>query len=377
MPAELPNDSPPKYSADVLRSAQNPRSRADAVVLDSTGSIFLLPADAKPTSKSGMNQSDLPIFHQDWWIRVARGSSYYRDLKIVDGGAILGRLTYILSSNLGLFQAQDPHWSHLGGPVVDERLSRAEQADVVCRLVKNLPRWCSGYFVCNPDRSYADLVRDAFRKAGFAHSAQMTYVRYPNDGAVMGARKGKHNGHIRRAGKRLDCVDISAAEFVRFFATNLKARGKSSYSPLEVVTRLTNEAVRRGQARVIAARSKDSPSDDSSAVLYDAAIVYVWDHSYCYYWMSTYRPPSADRAHPKPHPDAIKFLAMHAMEDAQRMNLIFDADGVTTPGSEHLYRNMFGLREEARRDIFQRTTALERIVKKIGRKSKRWLPSAA
>jgi hypothetical protein len=162
-------------------------------------------------------------------------------------------------------------------------------------------------------------------------------------------------------------VDISATEFVRFYEANLKTKAKTSYAPLKIVTRLTDEAAGRGQARAIAARPRDSSAttNNGGLVLYDAAVVYVWDESRCYYWMSTYRPPSPDNAYPKPHPDAIKFLAMHAMEHAQEMKLIFDADGVTTPGSEHLYRNMFGLRKEVRRDVFQRTTALERFVRNV------------
>ena len=55
------------------------------------------------------------------------------------------------------------------------------------------------------------------------------------------------------------------------------------------------------------------------------------------------------------------------MEDAQAMNLIFDTDGVTTRGSENLYRNMFGLRDEEYRDVFQRATILEKLHQKCRR----------
>jgi hypothetical protein len=379
MLARLPNDQPLESSADPSRGARRPLSETASSVANSAGSMILLPSDGNRASGSDLNRSDLPIFNQDWWITIARGSSDYRELRVVDGDAVLGKLPYVLSRNHGLFQAHDPHWSHLGGPIVDERLSRKEQAEVVQKLLAKFPRWCSGYFVCNPNRSYADLVRDAFQRAGFEHTAQTTYVRYPTDAPVGNLRKGKHNGHIRRASQKLDCVDISATEFVRFYEANLKAKTKTSYAPPEIVIRLTDEAIRRGQARAIAASPKDSSvsAKDSGFALYDAAIVYVWDQSHCYYWISTHRPHSSENSYPKPHPDAIKFLAMHAMQHAQEMKLIFDADGVTTPGSENLYRNMFGLRKEERRDVFQRITALERFLRSVVRKSKRWLPKAA
>ena len=51
----------------------------------------------------------------------------------------------------------------------------------------------------------------------------MTYLRLPSEGDVLNTRKSKHKGHIKRAAKELDCVDVSAREFVQFFETNLKA----------------------------------------------------------------------------------------------------------------------------------------------------------
>lgn len=314
---------------------------------------------------SGIARSDLPIFTQDWWITIARGSSDYREAKVTRGNDILGRLPFVVWRNrLGLICGQDPYWSHLGGPILDPRLDRSEQASVIRSLLDQLPRWWSYCFVCDSTLSYADLVRDAFTGAGFAHSTQLTYVRFPGDGDILDSRKAKHRGHIRRAGKSLQCVEISANEFVQFFAKNLKAKGERSYAPLEILTCLVDEAVRRGRARVIAAK----PIGGSES--FDAAIIYVWDTTRCFYWLSTCRAPFDDHLETRPHPDAVKLLAVKAMEHAQEMGLIFDADGVATPGAENLYRNMFGLRTEEYRDVFRRLSPLERIYQRCRQKFK-------
>ena len=318
--------------------------------------------DYMPEQK--IDQSGLPIYSQDWWINIARGPSKYRELKVVHRGVVVGRLSFVLSrSRLGLLRGQDPHWSHLGGPIVDQRLSRTEQAEVIRSLLQQLPRWASFHFVCNPDLSYADLVRSAFKQSGFDLATQLTYLRLPSEGDVLNTRKSKHRGHIKRAAKELDCVDISAKEFVQFFEANLKASKERTYSPLGTMKLLIEEAVSRGQARAIAARpnSRSQSVDHGRSSPYDAAIVYVWDNHRCYYWLSTHRIASADNSNAKPHPDATKLLVVRAMEDAEAMNLIFDADGVATPGAENFYRNMFGLRMEQRRDVFQRETILERF----------------
>ena len=130
----------------------------------------------------------------------------------------------------------------------------------------------------------------------------------------------------------------------------------------DIVTRLIEEAVTRGQGCALAAKPRLTESGDGvSSALYDAAIVYVWDQTRCYYWMSTHRTGSYADSHPVPHPDAIKLLAMKAMEHAQAMKLTFDVDGVTSTGSQNLYVNMFGLRHAEGRDVFLRTAALERF----------------
>lgn len=320
--------------------------------------------DYMPEQVAGIEQSELPIFCQDWWINIARGSSKYAELKVVHRGVVVGRLPLVLLRNrLGLLRGQDPHWSHLGGPLVDPRMSRTEQAKVIRSLLEQLPRWASFNFVCNPDLSYADLVRSAFKQSGFVHATQMTYLRLPSEGNVLNTRKSKHKGHIKRAAKELDCVDVSAKEFVQFYEANLKASKKRSYSPFDTMTFLIEEAVSRGQARAIAARphSRSQSVDHGRSSPYDAAIVYIWDNDRCYYWLSTHRTASANTSNAKPHPDATKLLAVRAMEDAQAMNLIFDADGVATPGADNFYRNIFGLSKEQHRDVFQRETMLERF----------------
>lgn len=313
----------------------------------------------------GIDQSRLPIYSQDWWINIARGSSKHCEATVVHGDVVVGRLHYALARNrLGLVRGHDPHWSHLGGPIVDDRLSRAEQAEVIGSLLNQLPPWASFEFVCDPNLSYADLVRSAFGRLGFDCATQVTYLRLPSEGEVLNARKNRHKGHIRRAAKQLDCVDICGEDFVKFFEANLKAKRISSNSPLQTMSSLIDGAVARGQGRAIAAKPKSRCQSIDDSGSYDAAIVYVWDNSRCYYWLSTRRIPSANNSNSQPHPDATKLLAVEAMVDAQAKNLVFDSDGVTGAGTENLHRNIFGLRTVESRNVFRRATKIERLYQK-------------
>ena len=312
---------------------------------------------------SGRARCDLSVFHQDWWLDIARTYAGYRELKVVLGNRIVGRLPFVVRRNrLGLTLGQDPYWAHLGGPIIEESMSDPEKAQVLRSLLGQLPRRTSFTFICDPTLSYARLVRSAFFDAGFEHSSQITYVRLPEQADVLSERKRKHRGHIKRAAKSLECVDLTATEFVDFFESNLNARGRRSYAPLKMLPHLIQQAMDRGCGRAVAV--KPSLNDESQAggsfLTYDAAIVYIWDERRCYYWLSTHRIAS-EKEMCKPHPDAVKLLLFTAMEHAQAMNLVFDADGVVTPGADHLYRKILGLKIEERRDVFRRLNALERL----------------
>jgi len=318
---------------------------------------------------------DLSGFHEEWWLDIAKKASDYHELKVNLGGRIVGRLPFVLWRNrLGLSFGQDPYWAHLGGPIVEEELGASEKAKVIRDLVRQLPRRTSFSFVCDPTLSYSDLVRKAFIDGGFEHSAQTTYVRLPEEGDVLSERKRKHRGHIKRAAKSLASVDITAKEFVQFFEANLGAKGKRSYAPLQMLPQLIEQALTRGRGRVIAAlpNSMNPGVGCRSRLPFDAAIVYIWDDRRCYYWLSTHRIAGGDDPLGKPHPDAVKLLLVNAMEHAQAMNLVFDADGVVTPGSDHLYSKILGMKIEERRDVFRRLSTLERIYQQSRLKLMQW-----
>jgi hypothetical protein len=200
-------------------------------------------------------------------------------------------------------------------------------------------------------------------KAGFTHTKQVNYVRRPGTLDVMGGLKSKHRTHIKAAAKRMEIIELSAEDFVNFYESNLETLGRNSYAPLAIVKHLITVGAERKQIRVIAARRRRVQKDSTftSNVPHDAAIACAWDKERYYYWMSTRRRHLSYSQQNPPHPDAIKLLAMNAMHHAQSLGLIFDADGVTTPGSDHLYKQIFGLKEEEARDVFTRSALPPRL----------------
>jgi hypothetical protein len=224
-------------------------------------------------------------------------------------------------------------------------------------------------FTVSAHVSYAPYVREAFKKAGFKHFTQANYLRRPTAGRggdIVDGLSRKRRAHINSAARRLEVTEIDSEEFINFYSANLQTRGSAPYFPLDIARDFIAKGIYRGQVRVIAAQRKMDETESVSHVLYDAAVACAWDEERYYYWLSTRR--HADRGdfhRPRPHPDAIKLLILKAMSHAEQLGLTFDADGVTTPGTLHLYKDILSLHEEETRDVFERITFFAKLFNRI------------
>jgi len=317
----------------------------------------------------------LPVFQQRWWIEIAQGKASYRAAIVRKNGDIVGILPYCVSRNRAfMLLGRAPYWSHLGGPAVSQALSDKEKAEVFCGLIEQLPRTISFQIVCGPEAKDADLIRKAFKDTAFLHTTQATYIETLKDPDIMSRLTPKHQGHIRRARKILNVIGLTAEEFISFYQTNLDEAGKKSHSPLNVARDLVakGQGRRPPQVRVFAARRKKESPEDPDPPL-DAAIACAWDDERYYLWMLTRRRYSTDSPHKKPHGDATKLLIAEAINHAREMRLTFDADGVTTPGTEQLYRDNLRMPHKQYRDVFDRPTTLYQLFQKYRRQFERFV----
>lgn len=305
-----------------------------------------------------LSQYALPVFQQDWWIGIALADREYHESIARRDDRVVGRLPYAIRKNkIGIRRADPFPWTHLSGPSVDAGLSQAEKADVLHQLISQLPGTCCFRFDCPPcDPASAQLLIDAFGKFGFQHRTQTTYTQTPDVPDIYERVSSKRRNQYRKAEDALDITDIDPRHFRDFYEANLIVCGKKSYADLDIAQKLMTEGLKRGQVRLIAARKKNSDGTIPMNAPYDAALACAWDNRRYYYWMATRRRHVEGGSHKEPHEDAQKILAFTAIRDAKRRNLVFDADGVSTDGTEHLYKAIFRLPAEEKRHIFARDT---------------------
>jgi hypothetical protein len=306
-------------------------------------------------------REDLAVFQQPWWLEIAKRGEDYHEMQVRHGGAVVGSLGFVVVTNqVGNRLGFPPVWAHLGGPILDPGLGRGVRADVLRRLVAQLPSNISFKFVCNPIARDADLIRQAFRGAGFEHHAETTYVQRCSDRDIMSRLSAKRRGQLKRADRDLDVLQIDADEFIEFYGSNLREAGKSSYASL----RNARDLIVKGQegsapqVRVLAARRKVEGSP------LDAAIACAWDDSRYYLWLLTRR-HHADANGRKPHGDAVKLLILRATRHARSLNLTFDVDGATTEGARNLYDDILRFPLVESRDVFIRDTRMYRLYKRL------------
>jgi hypothetical protein len=305
-------------------------------------------------SLEDIDRLKLAIFQQDWWLTIARGSACLKEVQVHDAnGVVVGRLVYIVQYGfLGIPLGSGPHLSRVSGPILGNNLRDEEKAIIINELIRKLPN-ISFTFTIAEDAPDAHLIRQAFKSAGFACFEQLNYSQPPED--VINRLGKKVREHIKQAHSKLDIINIDSNQFINFYLANLEIYDKKKcYFPLKVAEKIINISVRRdpAQARIIAA-SRKIPNGSAEQSVIDAAICIVWDDERCYYWLSTRRKES--------HPDAIKLLIVAAMKHASNLGLIFDADGVNTPGARRLFKTIFRMTTEEKRYIFTRTSTWSRL----------------
>jgi hypothetical protein len=309
----------------------------------------------------------LPIFQQTWWQTIARGRKTLIVEQVAERGAIVGQVSYTTSKNrVGFVFGEVPYWTHLSGPWISDALDDAEKSRVLEELVSRLPKSICFELICHPRKSDAALFRDVLVKAGFTVEVQNTYTEAPDSTPVMSRINAKHRKNLIRTAKRLNITELDADEFINFYADNLDARAVESYAPLEIARDLIVEGMRRNPAQVkVFAASKKEPFTASKACRLDAAIACAWDSERYYYFMSTRKRTSGGDPECKPHADAVKLLMVHAMAHARSLGLVFDADGVTEPGTEKLYRDILKIPELEHRYVLKRDGGLHNRCKAI------------
>ena len=270
------------------------------------------------------------IFHEDWWLNAATNGAYeFVETKL--GDQIVGRLPYFRKKKFGVMNwGALPALTHFLGPAVDEgpgtiNTRFIRRLEITRELIEKLP--CSSFTRIKCHRGVPDVI--PFQEMKWRTNVQFTWEVQPTtEEELWNNLRNKPRGTVRRAEKDLNFSQLDdPKEFIRFYSANLAAKNLSSNIDLDAALRIIEAALSRGRGQMMKATGK--MDGQLHAVLF-----YVWDNCSLYYLMSSRTENS--------HNGAMTALTWHAIRDASARGLVFDFDGLATPGSIIFYAGFGG-----------------------------------
>jgi len=258
------------------------------------------------------------VFHEPWWLDIAtRGE--WRSAVVMSGRQLLGEMPYAISRRGIWGVSTQPPLTHSLGPVIKlvgdaTRQDWRDRLHITGDLIAQLPKCARVHQILDPRIS--DVL--AFSALGFGVSVHFTLQIAPNrtEKEVWAGMRPNMRNMIRRAAERLTVLEIGDVNrFAEFYETNL-ARRKQDNIYGSVMRPLVNEFVRRRAGLLLGAYG-----DDGSL---SAAIALVWDNTTAYYLLSS-RSECA-------HGGSIGLLLWTAIGVARKRKLMFDFDGIASPG---------------------------------------------
>jgi hypothetical protein len=255
------------------------------------------------------------VFVEDWWLDAATAGAW--GAVCVEGdGHRQGWLPFGTARSMGFSRCGVPPLTRLLFPVLDLSVPKGEtlqrtRFQLETELIERLPRAASYEFILPPHHGNAL----SWQAMGFDARVQHTFVFDAGEPAsVLWARlRNKTRNVIRRATDGLEARTLSVAEFNREYAANLGKAVDAEH--LAAVGRIVEAATVRGQGHAVGAVDRDGRVH--------AAVVFVWDATDYYYYLST-----RDKEHAAL--GAVSQLVWRGIEEAMARNLRFDFDGVSS-----------------------------------------------
>jgi len=293
------------------------------------------------------------VFHEPWWLDVATDGRW-SEAVVRENGAVIGRLPYPIGTRFGMPVSLLPTLIRTLGPAIGPLPGKPatvlrRRLEITNALIDQLPRFAMFEQLLDP--RVTDGVAFAYRNfvVGTAYCFRIDAGQSADD--TWAGMMDKTRNVIRKAeaSLRVDTVD-EPDEFCRFHETAL--RGASNVHGTARMRALISQCQERNAGTILGVRNAQGALE--------AAVTFVWDSSALYYFLSARHPAAALNG-------AVSLLIWHGMRIARERGLIFDLDGVNSPGMLQFLSGFGGrltqrLRVRRLNSVFRLVNAAESLV---------------
>mgnify|MGYP001188825902 CR=1 FL=1 len=296
-------------------------------------------------------EKQIPIFSQPWWLDVVCGKDNWDVILVSKGSDILATFPYYIQRNRGMTCICMPTLTQKLGPYIKyperqkytSRLSY--ERDVMQDIIKQLPSY--DVFSVNFDYKYTNWL--PFYWNQFKQTTRYTYIIeniLDIDSVVKNFDSRKKSSLKKGMGNLNIRYDLSSTEFITFYQTCLKKKGKHLSYSSDLFCNVCKAAYNNEQGRIVCA------VDDEDRI--HGAIFYVWDDNSAYVLVTAFDSECSS--------DAPTLLIYQLIKDSSTHSKVFDFEGSMIDGVELSYRR-FGTIQKPYFYIYRYASKKCRILK--------------
>ncbi len=295
------------------------------------------------------------------WNKLSHRAAVYNVGETTTFISNIDKLDYFVGrDDQGILRGGNLHWDYLQN-VCNPFVSNDQKYKKLCRILAQLPGNVSFAFKVSPDLQDGDVVRAAFKRAGFSNIRNKTFLYFgdASEGDPIKKIKSDSRTKVNSARRDMELTTMSLDAFFKFYNDNLIADNKEPHFFLNI----DEVTIKKGakNVEVTAARRKGLREDGTPYPIEAAICCGIGKDGYYKLMRITYSGEGTGVIPHAPHKHALKMLVVETMRRSAELNMVLDVDGATVGGGT-LY-SRFGVFREVLRDEYKRKTAQTFICK--------------
>lgn len=300
--------------------------------------------------------SRIPVFQQDWWMDVVCEGKEWDVALAMDGSRVLAAMPYLIRHRFGMRYVLQPQLTQFSGPCffAPTDMSPSRCVDFEHRaadlLIDHFESLRLDWFC----QRFAPSVTDwlPFYWRGYSQTTRYTYriddISDPQRVFDNFDRSKERQRRIRRIADEYTVDTVDTDTFVQFHTDYWKSRGEKDLLPPELMRRVIDTSLARGQGLVLGLRDATGRLVVAWFAVYDGR---------CAHALLSAKAPGVKSA------DVSALLVWRLIEALSSRTAAFDFEGSMEPSLEYFYRS-FGARQLPLFEVSRCTNPLFRLLLK-------------
>lgn len=303
--------------------------------------------------------SRIPVFQQAWWMDAVCEGKEWDVAMAYDGDRLLAAMPYLIRRRFGMRYVLQPELTQFSGPYfcVPQNMSPARRVDFEHHAADLLIDHFEGLRLDYFSQRFAPTVTDwlPFHWHGYRQTTRYTYriddISDPQRVFEGFDRTKERQRRIRRIADDYTADGVDAETFIKFHAAYWQSRGEKDILSPDLMQRVIDAAVARGQGIVLGLRDEKGDLKAAWFAVYDDR---------CAHALLSAKAPDVQSA------DVSALLVWRLIEALSTRTVAFDFEGSMEQSLEYFYRS-FGAKQVPFHEVTRVNNPLFNILLRLHR----------